>query len=114
MTLGKGACHGGMEEDDLLKPLVLANLGALYEQNKELDKAVGAYEKLQKKEGFETLALSSLGRIYETMDKNDQAVAVYQRYMSLTEVKSGEVAGPAPQNSLARDMVQASLNRLLQ
>ncbi|WPD21460.1 MAG: tetratricopeptide repeat protein [Candidatus Electrothrix aestuarii] len=100
-------------EDDLLKPLALANLGALYEQNKELDKAVGAYEALQKKQGFEPLALSSLGRIYETMDKKDQAVATYQRYMSLTEKKEGD-AGPAPQNSLARDMVQASLNRLLQ
>jgi predicted negative regulator of RcsB-dependent stress response len=99
-------------EEDLLKPLVLANLGALYEQTKELDKAVASYDLLQKKEGFEALALSSLGRVYENMDNKDQAVAMYQRYMSLTENKQGE-AGPA-QNSLARDMVQASLNRLLQ
>lgn len=89
-----------------------ANLGALYEQNKELEKAVAVYEKLQKKEGFEGMVLSSLGRIYESMGKKEQAVAMYQRYMSLTEKKGEE--GPAPQNSLARDMVQASLNRLLQ
>ncbi len=98
-------------EEDLLKPLVQANLGALYEQDKQLDKAVAAYEFLQKREGYEALALSNLGRLYERMEKTEQAVAMYQRYMSLTE-KKGE-AGPA-QNSLARDMVQASLNRLLQ
>ncbi len=106
------ALKGELGEEDLLRPLVLANLGALYEQEKALDKAVAAYELLQKKEGFEALALNGLGRVYETMGKKDQAVAMYQRYMSLTE-KKGEAAGPA-QNSLARDMVQASLNRLLQ
>ena len=99
-------------EEDLLTPLVLANLGALYEQNKQLGKAVAAYELLQKREGYEALALSSLGRLYESMEKTEQAVATYQRYMSLTDKKQGD-AGPA-QNSLARDMVQASLNRLLQ
>ena len=104
--------NSGLKEDDLLKPLVLANLGALYEQNKDLEKAVGIYEKLQKKEGFEPLALSSLGRVYEATGNKDQAVAMYQRYMSLTEKKQGET-GPA-QNSLAHEMVQASLNRLLQ
>ena len=100
-------------EEELLKPLVLANLGALYEQAKQLDKAVAAYDSLQTKKGFEALALSSLGRLYESMEKEEQAVAMYQRYMSLTEKKQGD-AGPAPQNSLARDMVQANLNRLLQ
>ncbi|CAK8716906.1 Tetratricopeptide repeat-containing protein [Candidatus Electrothrix laxa] len=99
-------------EEDLLRPLVLANLGALYEQNKQLDKAVAAYDLLKKKEGFQALALSSLGRVYENMGQKDQALDMYQRYMNLTENKQGE-SGPA-QNSLARDMVQASLNRLLQ
>jgi predicted negative regulator of RcsB-dependent stress response len=103
--------NSDLKEDDLLKPLVMVNLGALYEQQQELDKAVAAYENLQQKEGFEELALSNLGRIYEEMGKKEQAVAMYQRYMSLK--KQGE-AGPASQNSLARDMVQASLNRLLQ
>jgi predicted negative regulator of RcsB-dependent stress response len=107
------ALNSELEEDDLLKPLLMVNLGALYEQEKALDKAVTAYESVQQKEGFEALALSSLGRVYENMGKKEQAVAMYQRYMSLTEKKNGE-AGPAPQNSLARDMVQASLNRLLQ
>ncbi|MGB5684536.1 MAG: tetratricopeptide repeat protein [Candidatus Electrothrix sp.] len=100
------------KEEDLLRPLVLANLGALYEQQKALDKAVAAYQQLQEKKGFEALALSSLGRLYESMEKKDQAVVMYQRYMSMTEKKQG-AAGPV-QNSLARDMVQASLNRLLQ
>jgi predicted negative regulator of RcsB-dependent stress response len=107
------ALNSKLGEEDLLKPLVLVNLGALYEQQNALDKAVGAYEKLQKRKGFETLALSGLGRVYEAMDKKDQAVAMYQRYMSLTEKKQEEGAG-FMQNSLARDMVQASLNRLLQ
>lgn len=99
--------------EDLLKPLVLTNLAALYEQTKDFEKAVTAYETLQKQEGFEALALSNLGRVYEAMDNKEQALAMYQRYMSLTGNKEGE-AGPAPRNSLAHDMVQASLNRLLQ
>ncbi len=107
------ALNSELKEEDLLKPLLMANLGALYEQQKDLDKAVAAYEGLQNKKGFEALALSSLGRTYENMGKKEQAVAMYQRYMSLTEKKLGEDE-PAPQNSLARDMVQASLNRLLQ
>ncbi|WP_446010108.1 YfgM family protein [Candidatus Electrothrix sp.] len=107
------ALNSELKQDDLLKPLVMVNLGALYEQQQELDKAVVAYENLQKKEGFKAMALSNLARIYEAMGKKEQAVALYQRYMSLTEGKKEEV-GPAPQNSLARDMVQASLNRLLQ
>ncbi|MCI5140930.1 MAG: hypothetical protein D3909_04220 [Candidatus Electrothrix sp. ATG1] len=103
--------NSGLKEKDLLKPLVLANQGALYEQNKEFDKALAAYEQLQTIEGFEALALSSLGRLYEAMENKEQAVAMYQRYMSLTEKKQGDAQG---QNSLAHDMVQASLNRLLQ
>ncbi len=107
------ALNSELKEDDLLKPLLMANLGALYEQQKDLDKAVIVYEKLQQKEGFEKMALSSLGRVYENMGNKEQAVAMYQRYMSLTQKKPGETV-PTPQSSLARDMVQASLNRLLQ
>lgn len=106
------ALNSKRDEEDLLKPLVLVNLGALYEQKNAWDKAVGTYEKLQKNKDFEALALSGLGRVYEAMDKKDQAVAMYQRYMSLTEKKQEEGA-EFTQNSLARDMVQASLNRLL-
>ncbi|MCI5149387.1 MAG: hypothetical protein D3916_08370 [Candidatus Electrothrix sp. MAN1_4] len=107
------ALNSALKEKDLLKPLVMVNLGALYQQINSLDKAVVVYKNLQEKKGFEALALSSLGRVYEAMGKNDQAVTMYQRYMTLTEIKQND-AGSGSQNSLARDMVQASLNRLLQ
>jgi DNA-binding SARP family transcriptional activator len=77
-----------------------------------LNKAVAIYKALQQREGFEEMALSSLGRTYEAMGNKEEAIAMYQRYMSLTDEKQG-TTGPG-QNSLARDMVQASLNRLLQ
>ena len=101
-----------LDEEDLLKPLVMANLGALYEQSNALNKAVAIYKALQQREGFEEMALSSLGRTYEAMGNKEEAIAMYQRYMSLTD-ENQEITGPG-QNSLARDMVQASLNRLLQ
>jgi predicted negative regulator of RcsB-dependent stress response len=108
------ALNSELKEKDLLKPLVMVNLGALYEQINALDKAAAVYESLEEKKGFEALALSSLGRVYENMGKKEQAVVIYQRYMTLTEMKQGDAGSSVPQNSLARDMVQASLNRLLQ
>jgi predicted negative regulator of RcsB-dependent stress response len=102
-----------LSEKDLLKPLVLANLGGLYERDKQWDKAVSIYEQLKNTSGFEAMAQNSLGRVYESQGSNDKAIQAYQRYMSLTDKKS-EGGGSAPgQNSPARNMVQASLNRLL-
>ncbi|MCI5224809.1 MAG: hypothetical protein D3924_19615, partial [Candidatus Electrothrix sp. AR4] len=37
------ALNSELTDKDLLKPMVLTNLGGLYEQNKQLDKAVSAY-----------------------------------------------------------------------
>ncbi|XOF34567.1 MAG: YfgM family protein [Candidatus Electrothrix sp. YB6] len=107
----------GLKEKDLLRPLVLANLGGLYEQNKQADKAITTYEKLKKISGFEAMALSSLGRVYETKGEKDKAVAAYQRYMSLTgkkDAQDGDGRTPQMPDSPDRELVQFSLNRLLQ
>ncbi len=105
--------NGELDEKDLLKPLVLANLGSLYEQDNQWDKAVSVYEILKNTPGFEAMALNCLGRVYESQGNNDKAVQTYQRYMSLTESKSEDDGSAFGQNSPARDMVRTSLNRLL-
>jgi predicted negative regulator of RcsB-dependent stress response len=99
-----------------LKPLLLVNLGGLHEQEKQLDKAEAAYQQLKGFKGFEPMALSSLGRVYEAMGQKDKAVQMYQQYMGLTELgkdKKGNDNASVRQDFPEREIVQASLNRLL-
>lgn len=100
---------------DALKPLLLANLGGLYEQDKQFDQAEKAYLQLKGIKGFEAMALSSLGRVYEATNKKDKAVQMYQQYMGLTEIgkEKREDNAAARQDFPEREIVQASLNRLL-
>jgi predicted negative regulator of RcsB-dependent stress response len=98
---------------NVLKPLLLVNLGGLYEQDKQFDKAEATYQQLKGFKGFEPMALDSLGRVYEAMGQKDKAVQMYQQYMGLTEL-SKEKKEDAPVRSFPeRELVQASLNRLL-
>jgi predicted negative regulator of RcsB-dependent stress response len=98
-----------------LKPLLLVNLGGLYEQEKQFDKAEGVYQQLKGFKGFEAMALDSLGRIYEATNKKDKAVQMYQQYMGLIELGEGKKKeGKAVAQSFPeREIVQGSLNRLL-
>ncbi|WP_417910802.1 YfgM family protein [Candidatus Electronema sp. PJ] len=95
-----------------LKPLLLANLGGLYEQEKQFDKAEAAYQQLKGFKGFEPMALDSLGRVYEAMGSKDKAVQMYQQYMGLTEMGKEKKEG-AGRSFPEQELVQASLNRLL-
>jgi predicted negative regulator of RcsB-dependent stress response len=99
-----------LKPDNLLKPLVLVNLGGLYEEDKQQDQALVAYQELKTIKGFEPQAANSMGRVYETMGNKAQAAAMFQEYLNLTSVE-----GKAPrQDDPVRTMVQASLNRLRQ
>ena len=108
------AISSDLVQTSLLNPLVLVNLGGLYEQDKQLDKAVTVYQELKGVSGFEPVAVSSLGRVYESQGDKEKAIDMYQQYLILT-TKEGGVAGAMPQQDApARAMVQAGLNRLQQ
>lgn len=96
-----------------LKPLLLVNIGGLHEQDKQFDKAEAAYQQLKGFKGFEPMALDSLGRIYEATGQKDKAVQMYQQYMGLTELGKEKKEGAPVHSFPERELVQASLNRLL-
>ncbi len=99
---------GTLKDDDMLKPLVLMNIGGLYEQVKQFGKAVEIYKELQSFKGFDKEALHSLGRVYEAQGNKDEARAMYEQFLLLA---AGD--GPAAGNTdPVKKMVQASLNRL--
>jgi predicted negative regulator of RcsB-dependent stress response len=102
------AISSGLKENSLLKPLILVNLGGLYEQNKQLEKALSVYQELKTFKGFESAAVNSLGRVYETQGNNDKAAQMFQQYLTMTtrEENAPQQDGPV------RAMVRASLNRL--
>jgi len=104
------AISSGLKGNDLLKPLILVNIGGLYEQDKQLEQALAVYQELKTLKGFEAQAVNSLGRVYETQGNREQATQMYQQYLTLTTKE-----GTAPQqDDPARTMVRASLNRLQQ
>lgn len=98
---------------NVLKPMLLVNLGGLYEQDKQFDKAEAIYQQLKGFKGFEPMALDSLGRVYEAMGQKDKAVQMYQQYMGLTELGKEKKEGAPVHSFPERELVQASLNRLL-
>ena len=107
------AVEAEVSAKSVLKPLLLVNLGGLYEQDKQFDKAEAMYQQLNNFKGFEPMALDSLGRIYEAMGQKDKAVQMYQQYMGLTELSKEKKEGAPVHNFPERELVQASLNRLL-
>ncbi len=101
--------NGRVKDRNPLKPLLLAELGHLYEQKQDLDRAAATFEALQAWDGFLPEALVSLGRVYEKQDKKDRAIEMYKKYLDQTR----EGQGPLPGDD-TRDLVQARLNRLQQ
>jgi len=102
------AISSGLKETSLLKPLILVNLGGLYEQDKQPEKALSVYQELKNLKGFESAAVNSLGRVYETQGNNEKAAQMFQQYLTMTTRE-----GNAPQqDGPVRAMVRASLNRL--
>ena len=104
------AINSGLRENDLLKPLILVNLGGLYEQDKQPEKALSVYQELRTLKGFEAQGVKSLGRVYETQGNKEKSIQMYQQYLALT-INEGTVS---QQDNPARAMVQAKLNRLQQ
>ena len=102
------AISSDLKETSLLKPLILVNLGGLYEQDKQLEKALSVYQGLKTLKGFESAAVNSLGRVYETQGNNEKAAQMFQLYLTMT---TREGATPQ-QDGPVRAMVRASLNRL--
>lgn len=107
------AVEANVSAKNVLKPLLLVNLGGLYEQDKQFDKAEAAYQQLKGFKGFEPMALDSLGRVYEATGSKDKAVQMYQQYMGLTELGKEKKEGAPVHSFPERELVQASLNRLL-
>ena len=107
------AAEKEVEAKSPLKPLLLVNLGSLYEQEKQFDKAESVYQRLKDIKGFEPMALDSLGRVYEAKGDTNKAVQVYQQYMGLTEMGKDKKESALPRNFPEQEIVQASLNRLL-
>jgi predicted negative regulator of RcsB-dependent stress response len=104
------AVNSGLRATSLLKPLVLVNLGGLYEQDKQLDQAAATYQELKTLQGFEAAAVQSLGRVAEAKGEKEKAMGLYNEYLTLTTAE-----GTAPQqDDPARTMVRAALNRLQQ
>ncbi|WP_420208301.1 YfgM family protein [Candidatus Electronema sp. JC] len=107
------AVEAEVSAKNALKPLLLVNLGGLHEQDKQFDKAEAAYQQLKGFKGFEPMALDSLGRVYEAAGQKDKAVQMYQQYMGLTELGKEKKEGAPVHSFPERELVQASLNRLL-
>lgn len=90
-----------------VKPLVLYALGALYEKNNELDKAVDSYTELSTYKAFELGSYEALGRLYEEQGQKEKAVEVYKKALGTnSEVDPSQPANPN------RETIQARINFL--
>ncbi|HEB68221.1 MAG TPA: tetratricopeptide repeat protein [Desulfobulbus sp.] len=80
---------GSISGNNPMKPLVLYRLAGLYEENGDLDTAIGLYQELAVFTGFTADAHYAMGRVYVAMDKKPEAIAQYNQYLSLTEKAGG-------------------------
>lgn len=90
-----------------LTPLLLSKLAALYENDKQLEKALKLYTELSDWETFAAEAYRSLGRVNEQLGNKEAAVAMYNKYL---QSESGQQSGA--QANPVRQMVQSRLNQL--
>ena len=89
-------------------PLILNALGALYEKNNELDKAVASFNELSIYKGFEASSYEAMGRLYEQQGKKDKAVEMYRKALSINpEGDSLQSANPN------KETIKARINFLL-
>lgn len=102
------AVNSALKENSLIKPLILVNLGGLYEQDNQPGKALSVYEELKTLKGFESAAVNSLGRVYEAQGNNEKAAQMFQQYLTMTTSEGTA----SQQDDPARAMVRAGLNRL--
>lgn len=97
-----------LSADDPAKPLVLFNLGGLYEQEKKPDQALLSYRELSGIKGFEAEAFKAMGRVYEQEKNRDKAAEMYRKYLALTGKEGQDTRGGDPE----RKLIEARLNRL--
>ena len=97
----------GLAQDDPARPLLLFNLGGLYEQEKKPDQALENYQELSTVKGFEAEAYKAMGRVYEGQGKREKAAEMYRKYLGLTG-KNGPTQVADPE----RKLIEARLNRL--
>lgn len=101
------AVNADLAPKSLLKPLVLGKLAALYEDEKQFDKALAYYNELAAKEGFAPEAYRAMGRVNEQLGKGAEAAAMYGKYLELTGTPGGQ-----GKSDPVREMVQSRLNQL--
>jgi len=90
-----------------LRPLLLSKLAVLYENDKQLEKALKLYTELSEWETFASEAYRSLGRVNEQLGNKEQAIAMYNKYL---QSESGQQR--SGQANPVRGMVQSRLNQL--
>jgi predicted negative regulator of RcsB-dependent stress response len=88
-------------------PLVLYALGALFEKNNELDKAVDSFNQLSTYQGFEASSYEAMGRLYEQQGKQAKAVEMYKKALG---IDSG--ANPLQPGNPNQETIQARINYL--
>ncbi len=103
---GLSAVNRDVSAENPLKPLLLANLGALYMKKKDLDSALTSYLELSNFKGFDADAYRAMGRIYELRKKNGKAVEMYKKYLALSTANGVMAADPD------LDIVRAKIKRL--
>lgn len=101
------AINKRLSAKSLLKPLVLSKLGALYENDKQPEKALASYTELAGMAGFAPEAYRAMGRLYEMQGKPAEAKGMYEKYMEKTVGPDGQ-----PVKDPVRELVQARLNQI--
>jgi predicted negative regulator of RcsB-dependent stress response len=92
----------------LLKPLIQNKLAGLYENEKQLDKAIAAYTELAAREEFAAEAYRALGRVNEQLGRKEEAAAMYDKYLELVGAQPPVQGKTDP----IREMVQFRRNQL--
>lgn len=101
------AVKRSIAKNNPVMPLLLYNLGALHENRKEAEQAIGAYSELAAYSGFEAIAYKAMGRMYEQQGNREQALEMYRQYLAAGEGDAA-VQGFDPD----REMIQAKINVL--
>ena len=90
-----------------VKPLVLYALGALYEKNNELNKAVDSFNELSTYKAFELGSYEALGRLYEAQEQKVKAIEMYKKALG-----ADPEVDPLQPGNPNRETIQARINFL--
>lgn len=90
-----------------LKPLLLYNIGALYEKQGQLEKALESYQPLGDFKGFEVESYRAMGRIYELQGNAAGAREMYEEFLA---ARSGQKSGAG--GNPETEIIQYRLGRL--